>query len=205
MSGRAPVPIGRTLLWALPLALIAVSGTWMVVHASGFRGMSASLERSLERERSDRAQLGARRSELEALWVRALETGDRTERLYVEGFSTERNRLTDTIRLVKDLASRAGLEPRAISYPEERIEEFGLVRRSFVFNVDGTYADLRTFLHLLELSPAFVTLNQISVSEASDGLGLKLALRLSTVFEETASDDADARGGPPGERLGGGT
>jgi hypothetical protein len=79
------------------------------------------------------------------------------------------------------------------------------VRRSFVFNVDGTYADLRTFLHLLELAPAFVTLNQITVAEASDGRGLKIALRLSTVFEETASDDAEPHGGPPGERLGGGT
>lgn len=204
MSGRRPGRLGRTLLWAVPLGLIALNVAWMAVHASGFRGLSASLERSLERERVDRARLGSRRAELESLWIRAVETRDRTERLYVEGFSTERNRLTDAIRLVKDLASRAGLEPNSISYPEDLIGEFGLARRSFVFTVDGSYADLRTFLHLLELAPAFVTLNQISVNEASGARGLRIALRLSTFFEQTTSDESAPRGGPPGERVGGG-
>jgi len=204
MSGGRSTNLGRTLVWAVPLGLILLNVAWMAVHATGFRGLSASLERSLEREYADRARLQSRRGELESLWIRAVETRDRTERLYVEGFSTERSRLTDAIRLVKDLASRAGLEPKSISYPEELIGEFGLARRSFAFSVDGSYADLRTFLHLLELAPAFVTLNQISVNEASDARGLRIALRLSTFFEETTSDESAPRGGPPGERVGGG-
>ncbi len=205
MSAPRAAASGRVLLWALPLALVLANLAWTAVHSTGFRGRAAGLERALERARADQERLDARRAELEALWIAAVETSARTERLYVEGFSTERDRLTDAIRLVKELASRSGLEPAAISYPDERLEEFGLVRRSFVFNVDGTYADLRTFLHLLELAPSFVTLNQIALTGGAEGRGLKIALRLSTFFEETPSDDAAPRGAPPGERPGGGT
>ncbi len=78
------------------------------------------------------------------------------------------------------------------------------MRRSFVFSVEGTYGDLRTFLHLLELAPVFVTVNEIQVSDGSKGRGLGVSLRLSTFFEQVAGDDTLPAGGPPGERVGGG-
>src|SRR5262249_7156107 len=38
-------------------------------------------------------------------------------------------------------------------------------KRSFVFEVDGTYLDLRKFINLLELSDSFLTLEAVSLSE----------------------------------------
>jgi hypothetical protein len=203
MIGRARVWRRQALLWGVPLALVALNVLWLALFQSGFRGRAASLDRALAQARRASAEVAERRARLERLWVDAAENRARLERLYVEAFSTERGRLTETIRLVKELAGRAGLEPRSIGYPEESLADFGLVRRSFVFDVDGTYADLRTFLHLLELSPAFVNVSQIGVGEASRG-GLQISLRLSTFFEALASDEAAPRAGPPGPSVGSG-
>ena len=194
----------RAALWSIPLLLVAVNVVWLTLFESGFRVRSAALDSALGRARTESAEVGARRAALERLWTAAADHRERVERLYVEGFSTERARLTETIRLVKDLASRAGLEPQSIGYPEDTLAEFGLVRRSFVFSVEGSYSDLRTFLHLLELTPVFVAVNQIEVADASKGRGLAIALRLSTFFETVEGDDAPAAGGPPGESVGGG-
>ncbi len=55
--------------------------------------------------------------------------------------------------------------PRSITYPEEQIQQYGLIKRSFIFSVEGTYADLRKFINLLELSDSFLTLEDASLAE----------------------------------------
>ena len=85
------------------------------------------------------------------------------------------------IREVKELASNSGLQPaESISYPEESIEDYGLTKRSLVFSVQGSYAQLRRFINLLELSETFVVLEQINVSGVSPNL--TVSLRISTLF-----------------------
>jgi Tfp pilus assembly protein PilO len=195
----------RAALWLVPLLLVAANLIWLTLFQSGFSVRAAALDSALERARSENSQAVSRKASLERLWTAAADNREQVERLYHEGFSTQRERLTETIRLVKDLASRAGLEPQSISYPEDSLNEYGLVRRSFVFSVEGTYSDLRTFLHLLELAPAFVTVNQIAVGDTAKGRGLSISLRLSTFFEAIAGDDAAPAGGPPGARIGGGS
>lgn len=194
----------RALLWITPLVLIVVNVVWLAMFKSGYEVRSAALERALERARASHEEVDTRLQRFERLWTGAVDNRERVERLYLEGFATEREHLTERIRLVKDLASRAGLEPQSISYPDEALEDFGLVRRSFVFSVEGTYADLRTFLHLLELAPVFVTVNEISVAGGGQGSGLGVSLRLSTFFEQVAGDEVTPAGGPPGDRAGGG-
>ena len=190
-------------LWGTPLFLVAVNLVWLTLFQGGFRVRAAALDKALERERAAGAEAKSRRAAFEQLWSTAADNRERVERLYEEGFSTERARFTETVRLIKDLVSRAGLEPESIGYPEDTLEEYGLVRRSVVFRVEGTYADLRTFLHLLELTPAFITVNEIQVSEGSKGRGLSISLRLSTLFESVPGDEAPAAGAPPGPDVGG--
>ena len=179
--------------WALPLALVIVNLVWLSAFGSGARLRAADLDSRLSRARDAHAAETARRAERERLWIAATENRQKVEALYGERFSTERGRLTAVVREIRDLASRAGLEPQQVSYPEEALEEFGLSRRSAVFNVEGSYADLRTFLHLLELTPSFVTVEQIRVAERPNGV-LGIALRLSTLFtiEEEGERAPDA-------------
>ena len=131
--------------------------------------------------RQELTALTARRQRAEAQLADIGDTRRAVDELYSERLSTESARLTRIITEVKDLASRSGLAPRQISYPTQPIEDYGLRQRSFVFQVDGSYADLRKFINLLELSDSFLTLEQVGLSDSSGGQ-LSIQLRLSTLF-----------------------
>jgi hypothetical protein len=180
MNLRAAFGGRRAVAWALPLALVAANVVWLLAVGSGSRVRAAELDRRLERTRREHDQAMEGLARREGLWIAANENRDRRERLDVERFATERARFTDTVRELKELAGRAGLDPGAITYPREALEPFGLTRRSFVFAVDGSFGALRTFLHLVEMSPAFLVVESIDVSDG--GRGLAIRLRLSTLF-----------------------
>ena len=83
------------------------------------------------------------------------------------------------------------MAPQAINYPEEEIADFHLVERSFVFTVEGTYQQLRTFINFLELSPSFLILKEVTVTPASTTSNrLVLNLELATLFAEEGEDGA---------------
>jgi Tfp pilus assembly protein PilO len=169
------------LLWSVPLAAIVLNLAWLSAFGSGAKLRAADLDSRLTRARSEGAEVSTRLAERERLWITATENRQRVEQLRRDVFSSERRRLTAMVREVKDLATRAGLAPTSIRYPEEVFSEFGLTRRSVDFSVEGTYADLRTFLHLLELTPSFVTVEDLGVNERDAGR-LGISLRLSTLF-----------------------
>ncbi len=168
----------------------ALLSTYRGVYAGRFQGLEdeiaevASLRTRAVREAGRRAD--------QVTTVKA--TRDRVRALYGEGFSTERERLTDLIREVKDLATRSGLRPGSISYPESTLERYGLVEKSIVFTVEGNYRQLRTLVNLLEVTDTFVTLESVSLSEANPSL--RIDLRLSTLFS------GEERGGEPVEAGG---
>ena len=167
-------------LWAVPLALIVLNVAWLSAFGSGARLRAADLANRLERAREEHSRMAAQLAGREQLWIAATENRQRLAILYQERFGTERDRLTAILRETRELATRAGLEPRTVSYPEEALTDYDLLRRSFVFSVEGGYPELRTYLHLLELSPSFLTVDRIQVGER--GGGLAIALRLSTLF-----------------------
>jgi len=94
---------------------------------------------------------------------------------------------------VLSLARRAGLEPEVLAYPEQEIEDYGLIKRSFVFSVSGTYLELRKFVNLLELSDSFLTLEDASMTQDPKGSELRMSLRLSTLFAKEGAHGAPVR------------
>jgi hypothetical protein len=188
----------RSVLWLVPLAIVLANLAWLSAFGSGSRVRQRELERRLQQARRVQSELASRVASREQLWIRATENGARLERLRRERFATERSRFTEQVRELKSLAVRAGLEPDTIAYPQDQLLDFGLVRRAFVFSVDGSYGALRNFLHLLELTPSFLTVEEIGVAEGRGGLAVRL--RLSTLFEAVASDaEAEALGLAGGE------
>lgn len=184
----------RTLYWGPALALLLANVAWLFLFGSGSRLRAADLERRLAAARREHAALADRLGGRERLWIGATENRARVEALYADRFATEQSRFTGMVRELKSLAQSSGLEPAAISYPEERFEEFGLVRRSFVFNVNGPYDALRTLLNLLEVSSSFLVVEQIEVSDSNQGLAVQL--RLSTLFRAVGADASAAPGEP---------
>jgi Tfp pilus assembly protein PilO len=196
MSVRETFGGRRAMAWAIPLAVVAANLVWLAAFGSGSRMREAELARRLERVRSDHAEVTTRLAEREQLWIAANENRDRLARLDREQFASERARFTDMVRELKQLAERAGLDPGNIGYPRESLVDYGLTRRSFVFSVEGSYGALRTFLHLVELTPSFLVVEQIDVGDG--GRGLSIRLRLSTLFSTAAAAEEPVAAGSAG-------
>lgn len=173
----------RLALWLPALVFFAVSLGLLSVYRLTMADESAGLEQRLVAREHELDGLTARRQELEDLNRRARLNRERIDELYAQRFSTQRQRFTQILDEVKTLARQAGLEPQAFQYPEEPIEGYELVERSFVFGVEGTYQQLRTFINFLELSSSFLTLEQVTLTgNQTDGRELTINLSLSTLF-----------------------
>jgi type IV pilus assembly protein PilO len=173
----------RLWVWLPALIFFLANAVAFSVYRFGYAGRIGSLEEDLGRQRQELEPLERRRSELQALVTRVKTNRDEVERLYDKRFATRSQRLTRFTAEVKDLASAAGLEPASISYPEEEIEDYGLVKRSFVFTVEGTYLELRKFINLLEISGSFLALEGLSLTEGVErGPELRINVRISTFF-----------------------
>ena len=186
---------GRAKLWAPALAFFLLAAGALGVYRLRFAGEAEASEGALLRGRRALAALEADRETLERDLDRIRANHEALAAFYGERLAPESERLTRMIAEVKDLASRAGMMPQAISYPDEQIESFGLNRRGFVFGVEGGYSDLRRLLNMLELSESFLTLEEVTLRGGERGGALHIALRLSTLFADEDADPLD--GGQP--------
>jgi hypothetical protein len=213
---RAPGEIWRQRLWVWVPALVffLANATAYTVYRFGFADRVAALQEDLRAERERLEPLQAREKKLRGLLERSRQNEIQIERLYAESFSTREQRLTKSQDEVKSLARKAGLDPKSLSYPTQQIQQYGLIKRSFVFSVEGTYIELRRFINLLELSDSFLTLEQVTLSEgsgsqpaqrgrngavvqpASEGSELRINLTLSTIFADPDAAKAPGAASP---------
>jgi hypothetical protein len=198
LSGSHALWRRRLWIWLPPAVALAAATLYLVALQRGVRSQGATLETRLEAAQREHAQAQASLDRLVKLDAAAQATRGETARFMEEQFATEGGRFTSLIREIKQLAEHAGLDPREIGYPEEAFADLGLVRRAFVFSVQGSYVNLRAFLYLLELSPSYVTVDAIEVRDQAGARGLAVSLRLSTFFaapkdEKTARPAAGGR------------
>lgn len=165
IGARGDIWRQRLWVWATALAFVALNGIGLLVYLFAYSDRVKTLELDLRDQGKRQAEVHAAHLHSEDLLRQARVNRERILQLYDEHFSTRRRRLTGVTAEVKDLAGRAGLVPRSITYPEEQIQQYGLIKRSFIFSVDGTYADLRKFINLLELSDSFLTLEDVALAE----------------------------------------
>lgn len=182
MSTRSSIWRRRLGLWLPALVFFLLNLGALVVYQTRFAGRAEVTQEELQEARRELSLLQSRHRRVATQLERARSTRAAVGELYERRLATESERLTDIIAEVKELASRAGMTPRSISYPSEAIEDYGLRKRSLVFQVEGRYSDLRKFINLLELSESFLTLEEVSLSGASGGNQLTIRLRLSTLF-----------------------
>jgi type IV pilus assembly protein PilO len=199
MRGRDEIWRLRLWVWVPALVFFLANATAYVVYRFGFADRVESLDASLEERQKELAPLATERARLERLIQRSQRNDVEIRRLYEERFSTRSQNLTRITREFHRLARAAGLEeleePQTVSYPQREIEEYGLVKRSIVFSVDGTYLELRKFINLLEISESFLTLEEVTLAgeEAEQGPELHIRLVLSTLFaREDGSAEAPA-------------
>lgn len=185
----------RLWVWLPALLFFLANAVAFSVYRFGYAGQVQSLEADLGEVQQQLQPQSLRRKELERRIQRAGNAEIAVKQLYDQEFSTRSRRLTRVTAEVKDLARRAGLNPRSLSYPEEAIEDYGLVKRSFVFSVEGTYPELRQFINLMEHTSSFLTLEAVTLAEAGQEQGpeLRMSLRISTLFaQETGPEEIGA-------------
>jgi Tfp pilus assembly protein PilO len=191
---RAPGEIWRQRLWIWVPALLfflANAGAF-AVYKLGYAGRIESLDDRLKELARQHKELTDKSQQAATMIDRVRTNEAQVEQLYIDRLSTRSQRLTTINDEVKKLAREAGLQPKAISYPEKEIEEYNLIKRSFVFSVEGTYAELRKFISLLETSHSFLTIDEATVVNSAEGRELRIDLTLSTLF----ANDADTAPAP---------
>lgn len=183
--------------WVPALAFFLVNLALFSAYRLVYAGRVEGLRETVESREQTLESLERQSRELTGLVATARDSRERLESLYTDRFSTQRARFTAVTSEIRELARRAGLSPAAMSYPTEEVEEYGLVKRYFTFGVAGTYVELRQFINLLELTPSFVVLEQVTLSGGTQGEELSIRLSLSTLFvEEDRAPDLVAGGAP---------
>lgn len=190
---RSREEIWRLRLWVwLPALLFFLANAIAFVVYLGFADRVAALEQALEQREQQLEPKAGKRQQLERLIQRSQRNEQEIRRLYDESFSTRSARLTRVHAEFRQLARTAGLDPRSITYDEEEIEEYGLVKRTFSFSVAGTYLELRKFINLLELSGSFLTLEEVTLAgeETEEGGNeLRMRLAISTLFAREPGEE----------------
>jgi Tfp pilus assembly protein PilO len=197
---RSPGEIWRQRLWVwVPaLAFFLANAGAFAVYKLGYAGRIESLQETLDDQKRQLHELSAQQRNMQEMLARVRTNEQQVEQLYAERLSTRSRRLTGITSEVKELARKSGLVPRAITYPEEDIEEFGLVKRSFVFSVEGTYVELRQFINLLEVSRSFLSLDEVRLAGGTEGPELRIDLSISTLFAKESEDaGVPAAASPP--------
>jgi Tfp pilus assembly protein PilO len=192
MKDQSEIWRQRIWIWLPALLFFLANAVAFSVYRFGYAGQVQSLESDIASVRKQQLEpLEQKRAVLERRLGRARAAETAVRRLYEDRFSTRRQRLTRATDEVKRLARQAGLNPKSIAYPQQEIEDYGLVKRSYVFSVEGTYPELRNFLNLLELTDSFLTLEAVTLSEErrDEGPELQMNLTLSTLFANEAGGE----------------
>jgi Tfp pilus assembly protein PilO len=199
----------RLWVWLPALVFFLANVGAFAVYKLGYAGQVESLQSTLDIQKQTLSQLAANQKESRVMLARVQTNEQQVRQLYAERLSTRSRRLTGITAEVKEMARKTGLEPRTFTYPEEEFQKYGLIKRSFVFNANGTYAELRKFISLLEASPSFLSLDELTVNSNSQSQGqeLSIALSLSTLFARDPEEGAPAAvsGGLSSRGTSGGT
>jgi Tfp pilus assembly protein PilO len=192
MSRGAELWWERRMIWLPAASFVAVGVTLLVIYQVALSGRISLQAGAIEGRKSTLEEVARRRHDAEALVARARSTRAAIDELYAERLGDEASRLTAIMLEVKHLARQAGLGGmEAINYNDEQVQNLPLVRKSILFGAEGDYEQLRSFINLLELSPSFISLDEIHVEDKGDGRNLRLQVRLSTLF---SSPDLPPRG-----------
>ena len=160
--------------------------TYRVQYEARLRDLDAEQQRQEQKLAEARnARIGAERQ-----YAAYRRTEHDLQVLYNERFSTQEQRLIALINEVKRLAVASDLVPRTYSFSRSELKKtadlaVGANTVAITFSVQGTYAQLRRLINLLELSNQFLIIDSVGLSSGSNDSNLNINLRLKTLFRET--------------------
>ena len=98
---------------------------------------------------------------------------------------TFQENMTKIIKEIEELSRKSGVVPHTYGFSYSEGEKKHFIRFQIVFPFEADYSNVRNFLHLLELTPSFITLNSINLNTAGEmSEKVNLQFRLTTYFSE---------------------
>jgi len=84
---------------------------------------------------------------------------------------------------MRRLAEQSHLSYDRANYETETERDSHLTKFKVKMELEGNWADIRTFIHAIETAPEFVVIDNVELSESANGrAALKVAVALSTYF-----------------------
>jgi len=169
-------------LFTLVLVCAALNLVLLVALQGFLSPAITSVERDMIKLQADVRSLGAGGVALspDRLYAKA---GEDIER--VRSLIPAREKLSGLVLDIGKLAEEAGLAIERISYDPEKLESHALLSYSLSFTVNGSYRQLKKFVHLLEVSRRLIVLDSISLVEGGKGAGISMRLKITTFFKES--------------------
>ena len=174
------------------LRVALLGGILMVVNLLVFAAFTWPGLTRVRRAENRAKTAAARRAEVEKLWARVIarkelvsrnrEDMEALKRDYLRSRSED---LFGTQREIEKLARDSGLKPTRSTYSLEDLTGTGLIRCEVALPLDGSYANLTSFLSRVAASKRFIVVDQMALSE--DEQGAKMSLRLSAIFRDGGS------------------
>jgi Tfp pilus assembly protein PilO len=175
-------------VWLLPLVLMVLNLIFLSTYRFLLAGQAQLRAARVERVEKEVLGFETDRAALEDLVERANLNRGRIDEFYARWVASESDRLTQVIAEVKSLAERAGGESSAFNYPEEDLEDYGLLRRSIAFSVSGSYNQLRQFINFVEVSDHFLMLEDVQLNQAGqDDSSIRVQLKVSSLFHRESA------------------
>lgn len=165
MSVALHRPFWRRRLLVPALALL---GTNLVVAAAYTlpRGLKQrGIAQRAEALRKEVAQARLVVAELEGRAERARENEAAEKRFFTEVVGTRRTALVPTLTELEKLVAQPGLKAGGRSFGADPVKEMPLLRLSMSVSLTGGYRQLVEFLHGLERSKHFVTVDKVEMRE----------------------------------------
>jgi len=187
---RLLIPIALFLLVNIVFFL-----TYRVRYADRVNELHGRLEAAKESLQRAKTERKTRQAEL-AGYKDVVKTIDT---IYNSWWSTPDQRLTRLILEVRSLTERSQLkEPPSTSYEPSAIQkkDFSTSTVGISFSVVGSYANVRKFINLLELSRQFLIIDQVAINnsgQVGSSTPLQMTIHLKTVFSDRKADAAGGR------------
>lgn len=167
-------------------ALLAINIAFFLTYRVRYQQRVESLDTSLEQVNAGLEAARQRKAAAEQTLTGYKTTTADIQRIYEDVWSTPQQRLTAMILEIRDLETRSRMIPRATSFNQSvEKKEFGTTAMSITFAVQGTYAQVRQLINMLELSSHFVVIDQVTLTDTADETQLlNLNIQLKTLFHE---------------------
>ncbi len=134
-----------------------------------------NIEKKLEEEKNLKSKLQKELKE----WEEVLLAIDNFKKM----LGTPKENMTKIIKEIEELSIKSGVIPHTYGFNFNEKERENFISFIINFPFEADYSNIRNFLHLLELTPSFITLNSINLNTTGEmSEKIRLQFQLTTYF-----------------------